>query len=76
MPASDRASALEMRDKRIWRVPLDPLLAALKADAEGREYSAPPDEWLTTDEIRAEADRWIRETGKTAAELLIRPSLS
>jgi hypothetical protein len=69
MPASDRASALEMRDKRIWRVPLDPLLAALKADAEGREYSAPPDEWLATDEIRAEADRWMRETGKTAAEL-------
>ena len=31
MPASDRASALEMRDKRIWRAPLDPLLAALKA---------------------------------------------
>ncbi len=58
-----------MRDKRIWRVPLDPLLAALKADAEGWEYSAPPDEWLTTDEIRAEVGRWMRETGKTAAEL-------
>jgi hypothetical protein len=69
MPASDRASALEMRDRRIWRVPLDPLLAALKAQAEGREYSAPPDEWLTTDEIRDEARRLMRETGKTAAEL-------